>query len=168
MAIVRDTQANYELDRRLGRLEIPEERYRADIDLHDRSLNFSAELLRLALAGIAVVGFLVTDVPDQRVATIFADHFLKMSMSLALMALAGSSGFALLHRFYAGGAAFHHLQVIKLLFLDDPALEARLKEGLEERTALFKRCHRFLIGASVLLILGAVFLGLAFVRFLFA
>jgi hypothetical protein len=162
-----DSQSE-ELDRRLGRLAIPEDRYKADIDLHDRSLNFSAELVRLALAGIAVVGFLIANAPDDRATTIFGDGLLRGAISIALVALAGASAFALLHRFYAGGAAFHHLQVIKLLSLNDPAFEGRLKEEMEERTILFMRSHKFLIGASVLLIAGALSLGLAFVRFLFA
>ena len=158
---------NDELDRRLGRLVIPEERYRADIDLHDRSLSFSAELVRLALAGIAVVGFLIANAPVDRVSAVFDDNLLKTLISLALAALAATAAFALLHRFYAGSAAFHHLQVVKLLFLDDPALDPNLKKELDERTALFMRSHRFLRLASILLVLGAIFLGVAFVRFLF-
>jgi hypothetical protein len=156
------------LERRLGRIDLPDGRYRADLDLHDRSLQFSAELVRLALAGIAVVGFLVTKLPDQGLHVVFADRLLKTLLSASLVALAASAGLALLHRFFAGGAAFHHLQVIKLLVLNDSSNEQELQDALKHRTALFLRCHRFLTLASVLLVAGAALLGGAFIRLLLA
>jgi hypothetical protein len=156
------------LERRLGRLEVPEGRYRLDLDLHDRSLSFSAELVRLALAGIAVVGFIVTRLPDQRLHLVFDDPLLRALIAGSLVALAATAGFALLHRFYAGGAAFHHLQVIKLLLLNDPKDDQELERELKQRTALFLTCHRFLTLASVCLVAGAGLLGSAFIRLLFA
>ena len=165
---MKEGQQDESLERRLGRMAVPEERYRVDIDLHDRSLSFSAELVRLALAGIAVVGFLVARLPDQRVHIVFDDPLVKVLLSASLVALAASAGFALLHRFNAGGAAFHHLQVIKLLLLNDPQDEDELERSFKERTTLFLRCHRFLTLASFLLVAGTGLLGGAFIRLLFA
>jgi hypothetical protein len=155
------------LERRLGRLEVPAGRYRADLDLHDRSLTFSAELVRLALAGITVVGFIVTRLPDQRLHLVFDDLAVRALLSGSLVALAATAGLALLHRFYAGGAAFHHLQVIKLLLLNDSRDEHDLEQELKQRTALFLRCHYFLTLASACLIAGTGLLGTAFIRLLF-
>jgi hypothetical protein len=161
-------QQRESLERRLSAIDVPEERYRADIDLHDRSLAFSAELLRLTLAGITVVGFVVAQFPEPTRRIVFDDSVIKGLLAGSLVAFAVSAGFALLHRFYAGGAAFHHLEVIKLLLLDDAAHEDRLEHALTQRTALFLRCHRFLTLASGLLILGAALVGGAFIRLLFA
>ncbi len=162
------THERESLERRVGRIDLPEGRYRADLDLHDRSLHFSAELVRLALAGIAVVGFLVTKLPDHELRVVFADQLLKFLLSGSLVALAASAGLALLHRFFAGGAAFHHIQVIKLLVLNDSSSEQELQQALKHRTALFLRCHRFLMLASVLLVAGTAFLGGAIIRLLLA
>jgi hypothetical protein len=62
---------------RLLGLEIPEARYKADMAMHDSSQALASELLKLALGGIAVVGFLLTKLPA-----------------------------ALLQRFYGAGAMF--------------------------------------------------------------
>lgn len=156
------------LERRLGRIEVPESRYRADIDLHDRSMQFSAELVRMALAGIAVVGFLVAHLPDHLQSVVFNTLRLKTLLSGGVIAFATSAGFALLHRFYAGGAAFHHLQVIKLLLLDDAEYTHELSREMGLRTRLFLRCHRFLTLASGLLVAGAGLLGAAFILALLA
>jgi hypothetical protein len=156
------------LERRLSRLELPEARYRVDLDLHDRSLAFSAELLRLALAGIAVIGFILTRLPEQRMHLVFDDIVLKGLLSGGLVALAATAGSALLHRFYAGGAAFHHLQVIKVMLLNDASDEEELSRELRERTRLFMRCHRFLTTSSICLVASAALLGGAFIRLLFA
>ena len=150
------------------RTAVPEGRCRVDTDLHDRSLSSSAELGRLAVTGVAVVGLLVAPLPDRRVPIIFDDRLVKVLLSASLVALAASAGFALLHRFHAGGAAFHHLQVIKPLLLNDPQDEAELERSFKKRTPLFLRCHRFLTLASSSLVAGAGLLSGAFIRLLFA
>lgn len=156
------------LERRLGQTEVPEGRYRADIDLHDRSIQFSGDLVRMALAGIAVVGFLVAQLPEHLRSVVFDTLRLKALLSASVIAFAASAGFGLLHRFFAGAAAFHHLQVIKLLLLDDPKYTQALDREMELRTMLFLRCHRFLKLASGLLVAGAGLLGATFILALFA
>jgi len=166
--IMRANNAPESLERRLGRVEVPQDRYRADIDLHERSIQFSAELVRMALAGIAVVGFLVAQLPEHLRSVVFNTLRLKALLSGSVIAFAASAGFALLHRFFAGGAAFHHLQVIKLLLLDDAQYTQELDREMGRRTMLFLRCHRFLKLASGLLVAGAGLLGAAFILALFA
>lgn len=156
------------LERRLGRLEVPEALYRVDVDLHDRSVQFSAELVRMALAGIAVIGFLVAQLPEHLRSVVFNTLRLKALLSGSVIAFAASVAFALLHRFFAGGSAFHHLQVIKLLLLDDAKHSQELERELGIRTMLFLRCHRFLTLASALLVAGAGLLGATFILALFA
>ena len=168
MGTVQADDAPGPLDSRLGRLHVPEDRYRADLHLHDRSIQFSAELLRIALAGIAVVGFLVAQFPEHLRSAVFNTLRLKVLLSGSVVAFAASGGFALLHRFYAGGAAFHHFQVIKLLLVDDARDRQELDKEMALRTTLFLRCHRFLTLASGLLVAGAALLGATFIFALFA
>jgi hypothetical protein len=155
------------LDRRLARLEVSEERYRADMDRHDRSQQFSSELLKLALAGVAVVGFLLANFPKERLARVFDDTLLKFFFSASVVAFATSVAFALLHRFYASGANFHHLQVIKLLMLQDSSLDGEVDRNMSLRTAKFLQAHAFLKAAAWLLVIAASLLAGAFIRLMF-
>lgn len=151
------------LEHRLGRVELPEARYKADIELHDRSIQFSAELVRLALAGIAVAGFLIAQAPETLRDVVFDTFYLKLLLAGGILAFALSAGFALLHRYFAGGAAFHHLQVLKLLELGDANCADELTKELAIRTQLFLRCHRFLTLAAALLVAASVLLGATFI-----
>ncbi|MDD5262345.1 MAG: hypothetical protein PHD76_10920 [Methylacidiphilales bacterium] len=156
------------IERRLAQLEVPEARFRPDMEHYDRSLQFSGELLKLALAGIAVVGFLLVNFPKDRLARIFDDTLLKALFSASVISFALSAGFALLHRFYASSANFHHLQVIKLLLLKDSSLGGEVDTNLCMREAKFQQCHAFLRITSGLLVFGASLLAGAFIRLMFS
>ncbi len=136
--------------------------------LHDRSQSFSGELLRLALAGIAVVGFLLVNIPKARSTPAFGDTLLTFLFSASVVAFAISVAFALLHRFYASGANFHHLQAIKLLLLKDSSLDDEVEKAIQTRTAKFLQCHSFLRIAALLLLVAACLLGGAFIRLMFS
>ena len=158
---------NYAFDRKLAKLDVPEGHYKADLELHDRSQSFSSELLKLALAGIAVVGFLLANFPKGPLAQSLKDTAVKVLFSAAVVAFALAVGAALLQRFYASGAMFHHLQVIKLLMLPESVSEHEVKENLSIRTEKFMRAHAFLKCAAWLLVTAALFLSIAFIRMMF-
>lgn len=155
------------LDQRLGKLDVQKTRYMADIELHDRSQALSSELLKLALGGIAVVGFLLVNFPKGQFENILNDTFVKVLFSVSVVACALSVAAALLQRFYASGAMFHHLQVIKLLMLEDRSLEGVVKKDMSSRTTRFMCAHMFLQLAAILLVGAAVGLGIAFIRMMF-
>jgi hypothetical protein len=103
------------------RIEVPDARYRADVELHDRYQQFSAELLRLSLGGIAAVGVVLglladKDTSQRALETLDVPLFEGMLIS-ALLALVIAAAAALLHRFYASDGLYHHLRAIKLLIL---------------------------------------------------
>lgn len=155
------------LAQRLARLVVPADRYKADLELHDRSQQFSGELLKLALAGIAVVGFLLAHFPKEQLDQTLKTGGFRWPLSASVVAFALSVAFALLHRFYATGANFHHLQAIKLLMLDDASLEKQVEDNLRIRTAKFMVCHRFLQAAAWFLVFAAALLAAAFIRLMF-
>jgi len=107
--------------RALVKLEVPADHYKADLDLHDRSQAFSSELLKLSLGGIAVVGFLLAHFPEKRLDQVLDDTNVAALFSASVVAFALSSASGLLQRFYAAGAMFHHLHVIKFALLDHPS-----------------------------------------------
>jgi hypothetical protein len=158
---------NYDFDRKLAKLDVPEGHYKADLELHDRSQSFSSELLKLALAGIAVVGFLLANIPNGPLEHSLKDTAVRVLFSAAVVAFALAVGAALLQRFYASGAMFHHLQVIKLLMLPESVSEHEVKENLSIRTEKFMRAHAFLKCAAWLLVTAALFLSIAFIRMMF-
>jgi hypothetical protein len=154
-------------DSMLAKLDVPEVRYKADLSLHDRSQSFSSELLKLGLGGIAVVGFLLANFPKERLDRLLNDRILGYLFSASVICFALAVGSALLQRFYAAGAMFHHLQVIKLSLLGDATAEHEIKRNLQIRTRKFMTSHRLLKATAWLLILAALFISLAFIRMLF-
>src|SRR5438105_10780798 len=94
---------NSSLDRQLGGLDVPETRYKADLELHDRSQTFSSELLKLGLGGIAVVGFLLAHFPEKRLDRVLDDGVVRLLFSASVIAFALSVASALLQRFYSSG-----------------------------------------------------------------
>ena len=155
------------LDRQLGALDVPEVRYKADLELHDRSQAFSSELLKLALGGIAIVGFLLANFPASQLQQSLKDIPIRVLFSATVVAFALSATASLLQRFYAGSALFHHLQVIKLLLLGDTSPESEVDMNLSIRTTKFLQAHSLLRSAAILLVIAALLLSVAFTRMMF-
>lgn len=145
-------------------VKLPEAQYRVDLALFEDGKALSAELLKLALAGIAVVGALLSfparPWPD--------DLPFKTLLCLSVVGFAASAGVALLQRFFASGAMFHHMKAMKVASCEDPALEQLVEMELAERLKQFGRAHVLLIATAVLLVSGAILLAGAFVRLLLA
>ncbi len=159
-----------ELDRLLAQLDIPETRYKADMELHDRSLRFSSELLKIGLAGITVVGFFLANIPEAYRKRVFDEPVMWFLLIGCVVGFAASVGCTLCHRFLAGGANFHHLQFIKMLMLKsanpDALVESILIRDWRLRDIKFHRCHQFLVAAAVFLFISASLLGVAFIEFM--
>ena len=158
---------NSSLDRQLGGLDVPETRYKPDLELHDRSQAFSSELLKLGLGGIAVVGFLLANFPKGQLEHSLKDTPVRILFAASVVAFALSVAAALLQRFYASGALFHHLQVIKLLMLGAASPESEVEKNMSIRTEKFLQAHFLLKCSAWLLVSAAVLLSIAFIRMLF-
>jgi hypothetical protein len=154
-------------DRVLAKLDVPVDRYKADLDLHDRSQSFSSELLKLALGGIAVIGFLLAHFPETRLERVLDNTGVETLFSASVVAFALSAASALLQRFYAAGAMFHHLQVIKLSLLNDPSAEGDISENMMLRTRKFIQAHALLKATALLLVVAASLVSVTFVRIMF-
>jgi hypothetical protein len=147
----------------LLRAELPESRYKIDLTLFEQSQNLSAELLKLSLAAIAVVGALLS-VPTRPWPD---DLAFKLLISASVVVFAFSAGLALLQRFFSSSAMFHHIKALKAAHANDPALTESVEMELAVRQTEFARAHRLLVGTAIFLGTGAVCLGVAFVRLLF-
>lgn len=148
----------------LLKINLPESQYKADLILFNDGKDLSAELLKIALAGIAVVGVLVSfpawpwpnDLP------------FRVLLSCAVIALGISAGTALLQRFFASSAMFHHIKAMKIASYEEPEMEQTVETELVIRFQQFRRAHVLLIATAVLVVSGAALLGSAFIRLLFA
>lgn len=142
--------------------------------MDDRYLGFSAELLRLALAGLAAVGFLI--------ATLSKDGVIRSDLRrpefawfvIAAMAMLGASvGAALAHRFLASDGMYYHLRAIKHLIvtesprpqgLDDSAGTEAVRTAESDdavRYSLFRKSGIWLFASATLLISGVGSLGIS-------
>lgn len=147
--------------------EVPADFYQADLELFDHGQKLSAELLRLSLAGIAVVGFFLTNA----LAKIPANpecNTLKLSLSGAVLACVLSTLFSLLQAFFASGAMFHHIKAIKLTQLKDQALNDALKESISARDAKHNSAHWLLMASAIFLVIAACLLGAAFIEWMYS
>ncbi len=162
------------------KIEIPEDRYKSDLELHDRFQDFSAELLKLALSGIAVFGVFLSvlagkDTFDEVRVAMQSSLFKGLSAG-ALLAFGTSVLLALWHRFLASDGMYHHFRAIKLLILlekpgENPQYndlanaagiisEAENDESL--RNSKFEKSELCLIWSAVFLIIGSFLLAGAF------
>jgi hypothetical protein len=148
----------------LLKINLQDAQYGVDLALFNDGKDLSAELLKLALAGIAVVGAL-RSLPDRP----WPDDLLfKILLSCSVIAFAASTGTALLQRFFASSALFHHIKAMKMASCDDAAIEQSVEAEVAIRLAQFGRAHVLLIATAALLVSGAALLGSAFIRLMFA
>lgn len=163
-----------------AKIEIPEIRYKADLELHDRYLGFSSELLRLALAGMTAIGAIIALFAHDGTlpASVKSGLFFGTALS-ALALLATAAALALSHRFLASDGFYHHLRAIKLLILrenlldplDDEKASSLVEKARREETARnnkFKWAGRFLMASGIFITAGVVLLGCSFASVLMA
>jgi hypothetical protein len=100
------------------KVEIPDERVKWDFEQHDRYQSYSSELIKLALGGMAIVGFLITlllkDGPQYFEGLLNAENFWCL-LKIGTSCLAASCGLALVHKYLASDGMSDHLSAIKRL-----------------------------------------------------
>lgn len=107
-------------DKYLGTVPIRDEDYKIDLTLSDKYQSFSAELLRLALLGLAVIGFIITNVVmklNAANAQAFYRSFQsnKWLLVSAVITLVLSAGCAMAHRYFATDSLTHFVRKLRLM-----------------------------------------------------
>jgi hypothetical protein len=154
----------------LGAIPLPDRTFEYDLAISDRYQNFSAELLRLSLAGIGAIGFLITNnfLGDKNSAIksgLISYTSFNGFIFASLLFFGFSSLFALLHRYYGADSKAYHLIYLRLEQRNLTAKEKdtkRAKEEKEKRDKLFNVCHWLLILSAGCLWLGAMALIISF------
>lgn len=150
---------------------LDEKLHKADMELLDRYLLFSSEILRLSLAAFAGIG-LVTGwiIKEGRLELGSYREAFIISMLLAMVLLAGAAAFAMCHRYLASDGMYHHLRAIKhLALLETRGPSSNKAEILAcvsadelYRNGRFHRSAQYLFAASLCLTLGVVSAGAGF------
>ncbi len=151
-------------------VEIPQDRIKWDLEQHDRYQQFSSELLKLALGGLALIGFLLVLILKDPEAGLF-DETLRDRRFWNCLKFAG--GFfaltcltALGHKYLASDGMHHHMRAIKFLIWhenntnfwpwDEPRWRSEIHEDERLRNRQFKKSWRFLRLASLTFIAGVI------------
>ena len=133
-------------------LDIPEDSYKADLELLDRYLAFSSEILRVALLGVAAVAFFV-----EKYASAFAFPAVRTASLIGVCALGSSAVFALAHRYCSTDGFHYHLRAARRL----PAKAGRRTDS-RLRSCLYRVSGYFLLLAVAALCAGTMALVVAF------
>jgi hypothetical protein len=161
-------------DRAFGNLD--ESRYKAELELVDRYQSFVAELLRLSLLGIAVIGFLYKTTSET--ASDIGVATTPAALGVLLFGISAAS--ALVFRFFAAEGARFYIEALRFApanvdSTQEQATEAQHAEKRERRAKLsldtrHKKiviCRRSKAIAAFTLGLGGVLEAVAFCVLLF-
>lgn len=154
---------NIEIDRLLARLELPELQYKADMMLHDESQQFSGELLKISLAGIAAVGIFIGYMADKHMDLVLGNALVGCMAVGSVIGFAATAAVSMMHRFLSQSSHFHHINYLKLVSIQttppDDEIEKRTQGELKGRESRFMRCDKALKLAAVLMIISAMLMG---------
>lgn len=164
-----DTTATPRKAAPLGHYTIPDGTIEHDLAVQERYQAFSAELLRISLLGLSVVGFAISKVvfPDDAGRTLSLDRAVMLLVVVALFGFGVSAAAALIHRYASVDSVSWHLQSLRR-GLRNADGDQRVTEG--ERRMRFRQFNRsrnaLRVSASALGVAASV-LALALILFLF-
>jgi hypothetical protein len=161
-------ETNTSIKRSLGLIDTPDNTFSNDLQVSDRYQAFSAEMLRLALLGIAGIGFLVVNIllrdsTKSHDLIAGANRSFMAFMSASLVCLGLSAAFSLGHRYLSTDSLACHLRSLRLERRDGQGDREHVTAERKKRKKLFWYYARILFMAASLLWLGAIFLALSFI-----
>lgn len=153
---------------------MPESDFDDQLAVLDRYQAYSAEQLRLALLGVAAIGFLITsavgttDPSGERVVSL-ATGDVKFLLCLALAALGVSAAASLLHRYFSTDSMAYHLAYERLKKAkptderDIDSIEAQQENERRVRNRALRYSRIAVLTGATALCAGAVLLVAAFI-----
>jgi hypothetical protein len=165
----------------LSDIPLSKDTYEVDLAVLDRYQAFSAELLRLALLGLAGYGFLIANVamelgdpPGKMVlGSLFAARY-PLGLGAVLLALAAIC--ALGHRYFSTDSVTHHVRRLRLCKRiealggapEAAQLTAIMRHESESLHKDLNRCRWLLVGSGIFLLGGTVCVACSFALTLFS
>ena len=136
---------------------------RPDLELLDRYVGFSAELVRLSSVGLGAIAlYLKAALAENPSADVRTGWFnLLLGAAALLFALAVCCG--LLHRYHATDGLASHIRALRLANRQEAGAA---EQEREERNGRYKRAESWMVSSECALAAGALVAGVAFaVRF---
>ena len=138
---------------------LKERQYKAELELVDRYQSFVAELLRLSLLGIAVFGFLYTNIFSKPSVPASELHtYAKWLAATSVLMFGASAAFALVFRFFATEGVRFYIEALRFF----PDNEDYAQKSLNKRYWKILICIWSKVLAAVFLGLGGVLAAIAF------
>jgi hypothetical protein len=142
--------------------EIKPDQYKIDLELLDRYVQYSAEILRLALASLAAVGFvaslLIKDNPPL-LRSIAANTCAQAVAAIGVMLICFSAAFALAHRYCATDGFSDYARALREIAASRYSTDERVDQKLDERNKYYTCAKWCLRMAALTLALGVICLG---------
>jgi len=140
----------------LGEVGVPEQNYKADLELMDRCQAYSAELVRLALLGVAGLGYLFVQLASSKNPLVsLKDPVAALILFLSILSFLLSTLLGLLHRYNCWEAFWSHVRSIRCIKAEPPRLEDARQSSMYRNTIL-KRSSKYLWRSAMLLWLGGI------------
>jgi hypothetical protein len=138
---------------------------------HDFSVSagyqaYSAELLRLSLAGVAGVGFLIAHATEKNSFPAGALAQIGPALLAALTFFGVAASFGVLHRYLSGDSLAHSVEALRLLKRGSDGDLARRRRVITKRNLQFQAAGWSLIASGVSLLGGVPALWVSFSRWL--
>jgi hypothetical protein len=118
----------------LGSVPVEERLFKADLELLDRYVGFSSEIVRISLLGLAAVGFYLKEfVAPSKEPTLKPGQmpieiaWFNLLLGSGALLFAIAVGWGLLHRFYATDGVASHIHALRLAEAGDPKAERRFR-----------------------------------------
>ncbi|ARU28168.1 hypothetical protein [Cellvibrio sp. PSBB006] len=128
-------------------MEIKDDLYKADLELLSKTQDFSSEILRLSLLGMAVFGFLLN---SEFFEVTGKAHFFIIAVAVFFFALASLC--ALGHRYFSNEGFFYHLRGLRKP--DDQGDHSNRNKNYLVAEWLMKGSVLMLASASLILAVG--------------
>ncbi len=144
---------------------LEEKNYKGDLELLDRYVAFSSELVRMSLLGLAAIGFYLKEfVASGSTPIEIPVAWFNLLLGFAGFLLAVAAPFGLLHRYYATDGLAYHLNALRLSEQPNRADKAET-EG-KKGTWQYRLAYGWLVSCECAVAAGIGILGVAFsVRF---
>lgn len=151
----------------LGEVPIPEDQYRADLELLDRYQKYSSEIIRLSLLGIAGLAFFVVQiVSGEHVPQQFKDWIAGILIGLSSALFVCAAAAALSHRYHSTDGLFYHFKSLRLANSDPPQTD-KAAETAKIRNGIYRKAGHWLTAAVCLFGASGFFFVFGFGRLIY-
>lgn len=149
----------------LGNMPVPEERYRADLELLSQYQGYSTEIVRLSLLGIAGLAFFLLNLaPEKTDAADLRDGFAGAALGVSSLLFILATGCALSHRYHSSDGLHYHIKSIRFSESGD---STAADKAAGTRNQIYRKSSVWLGAAVSLFGAGGFFFVLGFGRLIY-